>query len=92
MPEGEGKTIGFVIIRVKPAREDDVYAALEELRTAEDPYARARVEYTNKLFGEYDMIAKVTADGPDALAKYVVNVMRAIDGIDRTMVLTGIEL
>jgi len=74
--------IGFVLIRTVPARESDVYKVLSQNEHVMELYI---------LFGEFDLIAKVTAEDYDTLSQVVIEEIRAVDGVVDTRTLTGIK-
>ncbi len=74
--------IGFVLIRTVPARESDVYKVLSKNTHVVELYI---------LFGEFDLIAKVTAEDYDTLSQVVIDEIRAVDGVVDTRTLTGIK-
>ena len=74
--------IGFVLIRTSPAREHEVY---EHLTTIKE------IVELHPLFGEYDFIAKITAEDYNRLGNIVVERIRAVEGVVDTKTLTGIK-
>ena len=72
--------LGFVLIKVMPGKERYVYDKLKDLK---------EVNELHPLFGEYDLIAKITAKDLEELSDIVVNKIRAIDGVVETKTLTG---
>jgi DNA-binding Lrp family transcriptional regulator len=74
--------IGFVLISTAPAREHDVYNALQNV---------GEIVELHPLFGEYDLIAKVEAEDFNVLGQVVVDRIRSIPGVIDTKTLTGIK-
>ena len=72
--------LGFVLIKVFPGKEREVYDKLAGLKEIEELYP---------LFGEYDLIAKVVVRSFEELSDVVVNKIRSIDGVVETKTLTG---
>ncbi|MDD5502124.1 MAG: Lrp/AsnC ligand binding domain-containing protein [Candidatus Thermoplasmatota archaeon] len=64
--------LGFVLIRTTPTKEFAVYKKLDSMPEVKDRHA---------LFGEYDLIIKVQTNDETELGTFVVNKIRAIDGI-----------
>ena len=74
--------IGFVLINAEPAHEHEVYNKL--LKVSE-------IIELHPLFGEYDLIAKIEADGFEKLGQIIVNKIRSIEGVIDTKTLTGTQ-
>lgn len=74
--------IGFVLIRTAPAREHEVYGQLLKVR---------EIVELHPLFGEYDFIAKISADDYNRLGQIVVESIRSVLGVVETKTLTGIK-
>lgn len=72
--------VGFVLINVTPGTERDVFDRLVK----EDA-----ITEIHPLFGEYDLIAKVTVHDFDQLSDIVFNTIRKINGVTETKTLTG---
>ncbi len=72
--------IGFVLIKVFPTKEREVYEKLAELDEVEELYP---------LFGEYDLIAKIVVRDFEHLSEVVLKKIRTIDGVVETKTLTG---
>ena len=75
--------IGFVLITTKPGEEEKVRTALDSI---EHVTARWR------LFGEFDIIARVQADDEFVLTRCIVEEIRPIQGIKDTKTMIGAEL
>jgi len=74
--------LGFVLIKVSPMREREVYDKIARLKEVEELYP---------LFGEYDLIAKVVVKDFEELGYVVVNKIRSIKGVLDTKTLTGVK-
>ncbi|WP_457591565.1 Lrp/AsnC ligand binding domain-containing protein [Geoglobus sp.] len=72
--------LGFVLIKVMPRKEREVYERLIKLDEVEELYP---------LFGEYDLIAKIVVKDFEELSEVVVKKIRSIDGVIETKTLTG---
>ncbi len=72
--------LGFVLIKVSPMREREVYEKIANLKEVEELYP---------LFGEYDLIAKIVVRDFEELSDVVVNKIRSIKGVLETKTLTG---
>ena len=75
-------TVGFVLVRVAPKHEKDVFNKLSKL---------LEVIEIHSLFGEYDLLAKVESVGYEHIGEIVVNKIRTIDGITDTQTLAAID-
>lgn len=73
--------LGFVLIRVSPKHEKEVFNTLTKL---------LEIIEIHPLFGEYDLIAKVESVGYEHIEE-IVNKIRAIDGITDTQTLVAID-
>lgn len=73
-------SVGFVLINVIPGREKEVFDLLIKDRD---------VQEVHPLFGEYDLIVKVTVNNIDELSDIVFNRIRKIKGVTETKTLTG---
>jgi DNA-binding Lrp family transcriptional regulator len=74
-------TVGFVLIRVSPKHETEVFKSLSKL---------LEVVEIHPLFGEYDLIAKVESVAYEHIEE-IANKIRTIDGITNTQTLTAID-
>ncbi len=75
--------VGYVLINVSPGAEFDVYSIIKELEIVED---------ATLLFGDYDLLVKMTADSMSEIAAGVVQNIRVIEGVIDTKTLAGAEL
>lgn len=67
--------IGFVFISTDMKKEEEVYNELKKV---------PEVTEAHRVFGEYDIIAKLNADDMNSLGKVVIDKIRAIPGIYNT--------
>lgn len=72
--------LGFVLIKVSPKREKEVYDTLSSINEVEELYP---------LFGEYDLITKLVVNDFEQLSDVIVNKIRSIEGVLETKTLTG---
>jgi len=75
--------VGYVLINVKPGSELEVHDAIKSLEMVED---------ATLLFGDYDLLVKMTADSMSNIAAAVVENIRSINGVIDTKTLAGAEL
>ena len=75
--------VGYVLINVSPGAEFDVYSIIKELEIVED---------ATLLFGDYDLLVKMTADSMSEIAAGVIQQVRVIEGVIDTKTLAGAEL
>ena len=75
--------IGYVLINVKPGME---LQAIEIINTIEN------VAAADLLFGDYDIIVKISADNMGLIAKTVVEDIRQVEGVENTKTLAGAEM
>jgi len=75
--------IGFVLMRVSPSYESEVFNKLSKLHEV--------IEF-HPLFKEYDFIVKIDAKDYEDIEQIVINKIKTIEGIIDTKILTGIGL
>ena len=75
--------IGFVLIRTAPGKERDVYERLMKIKS---------IVEMHPLFGEYDIIAKISGEDFQQLGEIIVDTIRTIPGVLETKTLTGVVL
>ncbi|MBT4060246.1 MAG: Lrp/AsnC family transcriptional regulator [Euryarchaeota archaeon] len=75
--------VGYVLINVKPGFELEVHSAVNELTMVED---------ATLLFGDYDLLVKMTSESMSQIAAAVVENIRSINGVIDTKTLAGAEL
>lgn len=74
---------GYVLVNVEPGMEFSVFEKVKEL----DKVADATL-----LFGDYDIIIKVIAEDMSAIAAFVVENVRQVEGVLNTKTLAGAEI
>lgn len=74
--------IGFVLIRVLPLHESEVFNTLAKI---------PEVIELHSLFGEYDLIVKIEGQNYEHIGEIVIHKIRTIDGIIDTKTLTGLR-
>ena len=72
----------YVLVNVEPGAETSVFEQQSELSFVSD---------INHLFGDYDIIIKIEADGIGTIAGMVVESIRSISGISNTKTLACAE-
>ena len=75
--------IVFVLIRILPKYEINVYKKLKRLK---------EVAEVSPIFGDYDFIVKLKIKSYDIIGKFVIEKLRTIDGIKKTETLSGTKL
>ncbi len=65
----------YVLIALDSAREQQIYQKLKELDGVKDAHI---------LFGEWDMVAKLELENPEALSSFVIQNIRSIPGVRLT--------
>jgi DNA-binding Lrp family transcriptional regulator len=72
--------VGFVLINVTPGAEKKVFDTMIKWEEIQELYP---------LFGDYDLIAKISSPDLEGLSYIVVNKIRTIKGVTETKTLTG---
>jgi len=72
----------FVLFKTEPTRERDVYVALSE----NDSVAEVHV-----LYGEFDLLVRVSSDDSSGLSKMLIQEFRQIDGIRETQTMIAVD-
>jgi DNA-binding Lrp family transcriptional regulator len=80
---GDHMAVGYVLINVSPGAELEVYNTIKELPMVED---------ATLLFGDYDILVKMSAETMSEIAAGVVQQVRSIKGVVNTKTLAGAEL
>ena len=65
----------YILIALDSAREQQIYEELKELDAVKDAHI---------LFGEWDMVAKLELENPEALSSFVIQNIRSIPGVRLT--------
>jgi DNA-binding Lrp family transcriptional regulator len=72
----------FVLFKTAPACEREVYLALTN---------HANVAEVHALYGEYDMLVRVSADSAKTLTAMLMGEFRQIKGVRETQTLIAVE-
>jgi DNA-binding Lrp family transcriptional regulator len=75
--------VGYVLINVKPGEEFEVYQQVKGMDYVVD---------ATILFGDYDIIIKLSADDLSIIARTVVDTIRQLPGIIDTKTLAGADV
>ena len=75
--------VGYVLINVKPGEEFSVYEQVKDMDYVVD---------ATMLFGDYDIIIKLSASDLSIIAKTVVDTIRQLPGITDTKTLAGADV
>jgi len=72
----------FVLFKTQPARERDVYLSL----SSNDAVAEVHV-----LYGEFDLLVRVSSDNSGDLSKMLVQDFRQIEGVKETQTMIAVD-
>ena len=72
----------FVLFKTQPTRERDVYLSLSN----NDVVAEVHV-----LYGEFDILVRVSSDNSGELSKILVQDFRQIDGVRETQTMIAVD-
>lgn len=72
----------YVLLRVKPGMDRSVLQAVNKLRQVTD---------VETVYGEYDLLMKISVEAMDNLDAFIFDVVRTIEGVERTTTLITIE-
>lgn len=72
----------FVLFKTLPSKERDVYFALD---------GHENVAELHVLYGEYDLLARVSAENQKTLTTYLMHDFRLIDGVSDTQTLIAVD-
>ncbi len=75
--------VGYVLITVNPGQEYEVYQTVNGFENVSD---------ATLLFGDYDLLIKLEADGMNDIAKTVVEQIRQVSGVLETKTLAGASI
>tara|TARA_A100001037_G_scaffold223965_1_gene201917 strand:- start:237 stop:470 length:234 start_codon:yes stop_codon:yes gene_type:complete len=75
--------VGYVLVNVKPGSEMSVFEEIKGLDLVED---------ATLLFGDYDLLVKMSGETMSDIAAGVVECIRSVDGVIDTKTLAGAEL
>ena len=73
----------FVLIKVKPGMDRDVLKAVEEL---------PEVKEVETVYGEYDMLLKISVGNMDELDSFIFDTVRRIRGVEGTTTLISMKV
>ncbi|MCL4311873.1 MAG: Lrp/AsnC ligand binding domain-containing protein [Candidatus Thermoplasmatota archaeon] len=76
-------SVAFVLIRVIPGKEQDVYNLVSTLKY---------VTEIHPILGEFDIIARIETEDLSKIGKLVIQDIRTISGVVDTKTLTEIKL
>lgn len=68
----------YVLINIKPGKENELMNMLKNEKS---------IEEINLVYGEYDMVLKISAETLEDLRRFVVDKLRAKDYVERTITL-----
>ena len=72
----------FVLFKTEPTHERDVYLALSDHDGVAEVHA---------LYGEFDLLVRVTSPDSKGLSKLLMNTFRRIEGVKETQTLIAVE-
>ncbi|MDP6199815.1 MAG: Lrp/AsnC ligand binding domain-containing protein [Candidatus Poseidonia sp.] len=72
----------FVLFKTEPTHERDVYLALSD---------HAGVSEVHALYGEFDLLVRVSSPDSKGLSKLLMNTFRRIEGVKETQTLIAVE-
>ena len=79
---GESMPEAFVLFKTLPARERDVYQTLTD---------HSAVVEVHALYGEYDLLVRVSSEDARKLSGMLMGDFRQIDGVKDTQTLIAVE-
>lgn len=79
---GEVMPEAFVLFKTLPARERDVYQTLNN---------HSAVAEVHALYGEYDLLVRVSSEDARILSGMLMSDFRQIDGVKDTQTLIAVE-
>ena len=72
----------FILFKTETSRERDVYLALSDSDAVVEVHA---------LYGEFDLLARVTAENSKDLSTMLMESFRNIDGVKETQTMIAVE-
>ena len=72
----------FVLFKTEPSREREVYVALSENPTVAEVHA---------LYGEFDLLVRVSSENAKDLTNMLMREFRAISGVRETQTLIAVD-
>jgi len=72
----------FILFKTEPSRERDVYLTLSDHPDVVEVHA---------LYGEFDLLVRISSDDSKHLASLVMRKFRQIDGVKETQTMIAVE-
>jgi DNA-binding Lrp family transcriptional regulator len=72
----------FILFKTQPSHEREVYSALD---------SHSNVAELHVLYGEYDLLVRVTAKDSKELTSYLMQDFRQIEGVRDTQTLIAVD-
>ena len=72
----------FVLFKTMPTRERDVYLSLANYEAVDEVHV---------LYGEFDLLVRVSSDSSNELSKMLVRDFRQIDGVRETQTMIAVD-
>ena len=72
----------FILFKTEPTHEREVYLTLSSHEDVAEVHA---------LYGEFDLLVRITAGNSKLLSELVMNVFRKIPGVKETQTLIAVE-
>lgn len=72
----------FVLFKTMPTRERDVYLSLSNYEAVAEVHV---------LYGEFDLLVRVSSDNSNELSKMLVQDFRQIDGVRETQTMIAVD-
>jgi DNA-binding Lrp family transcriptional regulator len=72
----------FVLFKTEPTHERDVYLALADHKGVAEVHA---------LYGEFDLLVRISSPNAKELSSMLMNTFRRIDGVKETQTLIAVE-
>ena len=72
----------FILFKTQPSHEREVYSALD---------SHSNVAELHVLYGEYDLLVRVSADSAKNLTSMLMSEFRQIEGVRETQTLIAVE-
>ncbi len=73
----------YVLLRIKPGMDRNVLNSVKKL---------TQVKIVETLYGEYDMLIKVTVETLETLDSFIFDTVRTIKGVDGSTTLVTMEI
>ncbi len=72
----------YVLLRVKPGMDRSVLQTVNRLKQVTD---------VETVYGEYDLLMKISVEAMENLDAFIFDIVRTIEGVERTTTLITIE-